>query len=96
MKRIRYTGITLILISALVSFFLSTSVDMSYYEMGGLYNYFFPAAIGLLTILLFLGSTFIFKKQIIVEILLALCCLYNLYIGVALHFEKENWPFVFF
>ena len=95
-KKIRGVGILLIALSALTSFVLATTVDMTHYELGALINYFWPPMVGMATLFLFLIVSFITKNITAIKIILALSCIYNLYIGIALHFEKENWPLVDF
>ncbi len=95
-KQIRGIGILLIFISALGSFLLATTVDMTHYELGGLINYFWPPIVGAATLLLFLIATFITKNVTVIKIVLIISCIYNLYIGTAFHFEKGNWPLVDF
>ena len=95
-KKFRGLGTLLICVSAFISFLLATSVDMSHYELGALINYFWPPIIGLCTLILFIVTTFLTRNLNVVKILLVICCMYNLYIGIAFHFEKGNWPLVNF
>jgi hypothetical protein len=92
----RLLGILLILLSTLISFILSVTVDMSHYELGALVNYFWPPIVGLMTLILFLIVTWITKNHTYRIIALVICCSYNLYVGLALHLEKEYWPLVMF
>ena len=81
-------------ISCFISFILAVTVDMSHYELGALINYFWPPFVGILSGLLFLLLWWLFKSpkaRIVITIIL---CLYNVYVGLALHLEKEYWPLV--
>ncbi len=80
--------------ATLVSFLLATSIDMSHHELGALYNYFWPPVQGLISGLLYLIVHFIFNSKKIRISVLVFLCLYLLYVGFALHFEKDYWPFV--
>jgi len=93
---IRKLGMLLILISAFVSLILAASTDMSHQELGALVNYIWPPVIGLLTLILFYLISFLIKNVTLLKIVLAFLCLYNIYVGLALHLQKDYWPFVTF
>jgi hypothetical protein len=69
---------------------------MTNYELGGLINYFWSPFVGLLSVILFLLLGWLIKKQKARIIIVVLLSLYNIYIGFALHLEKEYWPLVLF
>ena len=89
-------GVFLLALSTFVSFLLATTVDMTTYELGALINYLWPPFVGVMTIILFIILSFIFKRLRLVIAMIILFCLYNLYIGFALHIEKVYWPLVIF
>ena len=95
-KNLLSLGIIAILMSAFISFVLAVTVDMSNYELGALVNYFWPPFIGLMTTILFLIVTWITKNQANRISAIVLLSLYNLYVGFALHMEKDYWPLVTF
>lgn len=87
-------GIIFLLLATLISWILSVTVDMSHYELGALINIFWPLVSGLGTMLFFVFTSWIFsQKKIRIGILIILCS-YLIYIGIALHFEKDYWPLV--
>ena len=87
-------GVYIIFLSTLVSSFLARSIDLTSHELGALYNWLWPPFIGVVMILLFCIVCWISKKDHIRIWTLVACCIYTLYVGVALHFEKDNWPLV--
>jgi hypothetical protein len=95
-KNLRSPGISMILISAAISFILAVTVDMSHYELGALVNYIWPPFVGLITIIIFLIVTWITKNQTYRIVAIVLLSIYNLYVGFALHIEKDYWPLVTF
>lgn len=88
-------AISAIIFSAIISFFLAITSDMSHQELGALVNFIWPPFVGVVTLLLLLLFWWIAKGnnkiRIIIVILLSL---YNIYVGLALHFEKDYWPLV--
>jgi hypothetical protein len=92
----RSLGIVIILLSAFISFILAVTVDMSHYELGALINYIWPPFIGLITTSLFLIVTWITKDSTYRIVAMVVFSLYNLYVGFALHIEKDYWPLVVF
>ncbi len=92
----RITGIMIICTSAFISFLLAITVDMSTYELGGLINFFWPPFIGLASILFFLICCWKIKTPKARIVIVALLSIYNIYIGLSLHLEKDYWPFVLF
>lgn len=95
-KNLRVLGIITILISAFISFILALTVDMSNFELGALGNYIWPPFIGFMTAILFLIVTWITKNQMHRIVVIILLSIYNLYVGFALHIEKDYWPLVMF
>ena len=94
--KLRKLGFLLIAISCFISFALATTGDQSHQELGALTNYAWPPVIGFLTLIVFLFFTWITYNRLLIKILLSLLCLYNVYVGLALHFEKDYWPLVTF
>lgn len=94
-KQFRKSGLLWILFSAIISYILSTTVDMSRYGLGGLINYIWPPVIGLMTFLAFLGLSFIIRNLTVLKVVLVVFCLYNVYVGFALNIEKDYWPLLF-
>ena len=92
----RTTGVLIICASALISFLLANTVDMTNYGLGGLINLFWPPFVGLLSVLLFLLLGWFIKTSKTVILIVVLLSIYNIYVGLALHLEKENWPLVIF
>ncbi len=88
-------GIFLIAISIFISFMVAISTDMSHQELGALGNYITPPMAGLVTLVIYIFATFLTRKLLVWKIVLGICCFYNLYVGVALYFQKENWPLIF-
>lgn len=95
-RQIRGLGLLLIFISAFVSFLLATTINIEHHELGALINYLWPPMIGLVTFMLFLIMSFIIRNAILLKVILAILCVYNLYVGFAFHIEKEYWPLVSF
>lgn len=87
-------GFLWICCSTIISFLLSITVDMHNYELNGLINYFWPPIVGTATTIIFLLSCWITKRSNRRIVVLSLCCLYLIYVGIALHYEKEYWPLV--
>ena len=81
-------GIFFILFSAIISCILAVTVDMDRLELGALINIYWPPFIGLLTVVLFLILTWITKNYLFRIAAVTVLCLYNLYVGFALHVEK--------
>lgn len=67
---------------------------MSHHELGTLVNEFWPPVLGLLAIIVFLITAWISKKSSVRLVVVLICCLYLIYVGVALHFEKDYWPLI--
>ena len=95
-KNLRSLGIITILISAFISFVLAVTVDMSNYELGALVNFIWPPFVGLMTTILFLIVTWITQNQTYRIVAIVFLSFYNLYVGFALHIEKDYWPLVTF
>src|SRR5262245_61894818 len=93
-KNIIKLGPFLIIISAVISFLLATTSDMSHQELGALANYIWPPVIGLLTLILFGLIVWVIKNEMVLIILLVILCIYNVYVGFALHIQKDYWPLV--
>lgn len=90
----RRYAIMILIASVFVSFALAISVDMSGYELGALINLFWPLFIGLISLILLLLCLWLIKNQKITVIIIIILALYNIYVGLALHLEKEYWPLV--
>ncbi len=95
-KHFRGIGVLWLLLAGFISYVLSTTVDMAGYELGALINYFLPPVLGVFTILVFVILSFIIRNLTYLKVLLVILCLYNVYVGFALHFDKEGWPLVLF
>jgi hypothetical protein len=95
-KGLRAIGIFAILFAAVISSILAITVDMSHYELGALINWFWPPIVGVITTIVFLLVTWATKNPKYRIITIVFLCAYNLYVGFALHIEKEYWPFVLF
>jgi hypothetical protein len=89
-------GIAVIIVSAILCLLLATTADMSHQELGALANYIWPPAIGILAILVFVFTSWITQNNSIRLVVLILCCLYLIYVGVALHFGRDDLPLVTF
>ncbi len=87
-------GFLYLLFTGFVSTILSISIDLTGYELGALINYFWPGFLTLLTIIAF-GICCLVVRNIKVRLwTLIVLCAYLLYVGIALHFEKDYWPLV--
>ncbi len=89
-------GIALIIVAGFISVVLANSVDMSGYELGGMFNLAIPPFLTLSAILVFSIVCWLFKQNNIRMIFLIVLCLYILYTGIAFHLEKESWPLMLF
>jgi hypothetical protein len=87
-------AIIALLLSGFLSFILAVTVDMSHYELGGLINLIWPAVVCFMSLLLLLLLWWIIKNLKARIIITVLLCLYNVYVGLALHIEKDYWPLV--
>jgi hypothetical protein len=87
-------GIAIIILSAFICFFLAVTTDMNHQELGALVNFVWPPVIGLLSILLFVFISWITQNNTIRLIVLIFCCLYLIYVGVALHLGRDDLPLV--
>lgn len=95
-KHFRAIGVLWLLLAGFISYVLSTTVDMTRYGLGGLINYFLPIVLGVVTIMAFLLLSFMIRNMTSLKVVLVILCLYNVYVGFALHFDKEGWPLVIF
>lgn len=87
-------GLLCLLLTGFISTILSISVDMTGYELGALINYFWPGFLTLVTIVSF-GICCLTIKNVMVRLwTLIVLCTYLLYVGIALHFERDYWPLV--
>jgi hypothetical protein len=93
-RQLRLRGILFICISAFISFVLANTIDLSHHELGAFTNFFWPPLLGMLSLVVFLIVTFISKDRFIWKFFLVVLCFYNLYVGFALHIERDDWPFV--
>ena len=89
-------GIAIIILSAFICFSLAVTTDLNHQELGALINFVWPPVIGILTILLFVFISWIPRNNTIRLIVLILCCFYLIYIGVALHFGRDDLPLLTF
>jgi len=89
---LRSVGIGAIFLSIVISFVLAVTVDMSEYSLGRIINYFWPPLAGIITMILFLIVVWITRNPSYRVLAIVLLCMYNLYVGLALHFEREDWP----
>lgn len=87
-------GIMFIIASAFISLLLSISVDMNSKELGALVHFIWPPVLGIVAIIVYLLICWIFKSYQPRLIVLIVLCLYLIYVGAALHFEKDYWPLV--
>ncbi len=83
----------IIVCSAILSFIISVTVDMSTFELGALYNYFLPPIIGIITLIIFLIVCWISKNSTLRIIVLIFLCLYNIYAGFQLRYTYLPFPF---
>jgi hypothetical protein len=63
-------------------------------ELGALINLIWPPLAGGIAILLYSLVAFYSRSAKVRFWIMLLCCVYLLYIGISLHFGKENWPLV--
>lgn len=96
LSRLRIWGLFIIIFSAVISETLANTVDTSHYELGALYNLFGPVVLGLITLIVYGLTLLLTKNELGIKIIIAISSLYNLYVGLALHLEKDYWPFVVF
>jgi hypothetical protein len=89
----RLLGTVLIILFTILSSILSTSVDMSGYELGAMFNLVIPPMAGIGSLILFLVISWISKNKTVWIITLIILCWYNLSVGIAFHTEQyESWP----
>jgi hypothetical protein len=89
---LRSMGIGAIFLSIVISVILAITVDTSENSLGGIVHYFWPPIAGTITMILFLIVVWITKHPSYRVLAIVLLCMYNLYVGLALHFEREDWP----
>jgi hypothetical protein len=82
------SGIYLILLSIFASFILVVLTDLNKYELGALMILLMPFINGFVGIAIYSTITFVSKNSWIRIIALLIIVLYNLYFGIAFHF---NW-----
>lgn len=87
-------GTLLIAVVTLLSLALAVTVDMSGYGLGGFYNYTIPLFDGVILWTIFLLTCLLTKNNKVRVSVLTLCCVFLIYVGLALHFEKDYWPLV--
>jgi len=87
-------GIFIIVISTLASWIIAMSADLSKQELGALYNLIWPLLLGMVAIITFLMVSWISKSNRVRISTLSVCCLYIIYVGLALYLEKDYWPLV--
>jgi cytochrome bd-type quinol oxidase subunit 2 len=91
-----HKGILIIATATLASFMLANTIDMSRHELGALINWFWPPIVGVLSVLIFLLVCWSTKNNNVRKGAAITFSLYLVYIGIALHFEKDYWPLVLF
>ena len=89
-------GIAFIILSSFVCFLLAVTTDMSHQELGALANFIWPPVLGIIAIIIFLLVSWITKSYSSRLIVLVFCCSYLLYVGIALHLGRDEWPLVTF
>ncbi len=87
-------GTLIIAGTTLISSILAMTVDMSSYGLGGFYNMIMPFFDGVILGTTYLLTCLLTKNQKIRKYILILCCVFLVYVGLALHFEKDYWPLV--
>lgn len=89
----RTSGVLLLCASAFISFLLSISSEIDG-GMGGLVNIFSPIFAGVLAIIFFLIFFGVSEKRNWRVWLLIILCTYNIYVGMALRLDNDNWPLI--
>jgi hypothetical protein len=87
-------GVPFLLLSGCISTILSISIDMTGLELGALINYFWPGFLTIALIVAFGILCLITKKVVVRFWTLIILCAYLIYVGIALHFDKDYWPLV--
>jgi hypothetical protein len=87
-------GFIYLLLSGFISTILSISIDLTGYELGALINYLWPGFLTIVTIVAFGICCLTFKKVMVRLWTLIVLCTYLIYVGIALHCEKDYWPLV--
>lgn len=87
-------GFLYLLLSGFISTILSISIDMTGYELGALINYFWPGFLTIVSIVAFWILCLITEKIAVRLWTLIILCAYLIYVGAALHFDKDYWPLV--
>jgi hypothetical protein len=87
-------GIAIIILSSVVCFILATTADMAHQELGALANFILPPILAVLASITFSLGCLLSRNNIVRIIILLFCVVYIIYTGIALHFEKDDWPFV--
>jgi hypothetical protein len=69
---------------------------MSHQELGALTNFIWPPTLGIIAIIIFLLGSWITKSYNSRLIVLVLCCSFLIYVGIALHFDRDDWALATF
>jgi hypothetical protein len=88
------TGISCFLIATLISWLFANSIFTSRYEVDKAIKWLWPPILGLLAIIWFTITCFIFKNKIVRLSTVTFFSIYLIYVGIALQFDKHNWPLV--
>lgn len=89
----RLLHLGLIFLSAITSWILATSIDLDKYELGAMFNLFFPPMLGLATLIFFSIVCLVSTHRPTRLIVLTICCMLNLYLGLAFRYELPYFPF---
>ncbi len=73
-------------ISLIISFYLATSAkNINSLELGAVFNFFVPPLIGLITLIIHIILSYIFKSNILNSITTIVFSLINITLGLAFH-----------
>jgi glucan phosphoethanolaminetransferase (alkaline phosphatase superfamily) len=87
-------GVIYITCACILSCLLSVSADTSKHEPGAMLNYVWPPFLAVLAIIVFMITCWISKKTTVRKITVSVLSIYIVYVGLALHFDKDYWPLV--
>ncbi len=88
-------GIIIILTFSIISFFLSTSGDMAFLGLGGMFNFILPPILGITGILIFLLTCWISKSERVRITLIVLISSYLIYSGLVFNLKPGYLPIPF-
>jgi hypothetical protein len=89
-----YKGFIAILISTILSFWLANSSSHHSQELGAMVNLIAPPLAGIVAFGIYLITYWITKNNRVRVSVAIISCVYLIYLGIALHFEKDYWPLV--